>query len=388
MRTPLTSATSQPAATVVSSDFHEAARAFFPELTDLEPVPGHLHLAKITTPGGAWRIHRWPEATPTADVTFSHEVINRARDAGLAVAPGVAEVAAGAGSVLPVGHHLYDALRWQPGAPVPRAEAAWPDPEVAIDLPVVLPPAGFSQVITAMANLHEATLTLTGVPGAPAAPLEMLAGAVQQAQNRHRQSLRLRARREPAIQRWLAKSERLIAAAEPLVVAASQEQALPQTVLHLGLWPGHVLFEGEQLSGLLGWERSAVGSPLLDVAQAILRLQGWNDEAVEMAVASYGDVRAFSPAERRLLAAVAALDAVATTGRLLEQAYSRSDAGRPPTAVRAAVDHMLKSLSELERNLSALETVGKSRRKPWRRDARPASREAGGTRHVRRRRTT
>ena len=166
------------------------------------------------------------------------------------------------------------------------------------------------------------------------------------------------------------------------------DQALPQTVLHLGLWPGHVLFEREQLSGLLGWERSAVGSPLLDLAQAIVRLQGWNDEAVEIALASYAEIRSLSPNERRLLPAVAALDAVATTGRLLEQTYSRADSGRPPTAVRAAVDLMLSSLSSLERNLTSLETVGKSKRTPWNRTTRPAPRADGGKRHVRRRRTT
>ena len=37
--------------------------------------------------------------------------------------------------------------------------------------------------------------------------------------------------------------------------------------------------------GLLGWERVAAGSPLLDIAQATLRLQGWSDEAVEVALA-------------------------------------------------------------------------------------------------------
>jgi aminoglycoside phosphotransferase (APT) family kinase protein len=226
---------------------------------------------------------------------------------------------------------------------------------------------------------------VSGVRDAPAAPLEMLPGAVRQAQARQLQTLRPRARREPALQRWLATSERLIAAAEPLVTAANEEQELPQSALHLGLWPGHVLFERETLSGLLGWERVAVGSPLLDIAQAILRLQGWNDEAVEMALASYGDIRLLSPSERRLLPAVAALDAVASTGRLLEQAFSRADAGRPPTAVRAAIDHMLGSLTSLERNLSSLETVGKSRRTPWRRSARPAHRADGGKPRVRRR---
>jgi aminoglycoside phosphotransferase (APT) family kinase protein len=378
-----------PAPNDVAGDLQEAARAFFPELIDVQAVPGHPNLAHISTPAASWRVHRWPGGTPSRDVTFSHAVIHTARQAGLAVAPEVAGVAsAGAESVQQFGVHLYDAWQWRPGSPVPRADAAWPDAEVRIDLPAVLSPSAFAQVMSQLAHLHAATQPMSTVGDAPVAPLEMLPGAVEQAQARHRQNLRARARHEPALQRWLSTGERLIAVAEPLVTAAHDEQALPQTVLHLGLWPGHVLFEQEQLTGLLGWERVAIGSPLLDIAQAIVRLQGWSDEAVEMAIASYSDVRTLSPSERRLLPAVAALDAVAATGRLLEQTYSRAAAGRPPTAVRAAIDLMLTSLTSLEHNLSALETVGKSRRTPWRRSPRPAPREDGGKRHVRRRRTT
>ena len=350
-----------------------------PELTDIQAVPGHLNLAQISTPTASWRVHRWPGGTPSHDVAFSHAVMQSAREAGLTVAPEMAGIAsAGEESVLQFGGHLFDAWQWQPGSPVPRADAAWPDAEMRIDLPAVLSPPAFAQVISQLAHFHAATQPMSGLGDVPAAPLEMLPGAVQQAQTRHRQNLRARARHEPALQRWLASGERLIAVAEPLVTAAHDQEALPQTVLHLGLWPGHVLFQQEQLTGLLGWERVAMGSPLLDIAQAIVRLQGWHDEAVEMAIASYSDVRSLSPSERRLLPAVAALDAVAATGRLLEQTYSRAAAGRPPTAVRAAIDRMLTSLTSLERQLSALETVGKSRRAPWRRNPRPGPREDGG----------
>jgi aminoglycoside phosphotransferase (APT) family kinase protein len=388
MRAPSASDPSSPDTSVVAEDLQAAARGFFPDLVDLQPVPGHPCLVRVATPEGMWRVHRWPAGTPIRDVTFSHQVIQQARDAGLAVAPEVAALVAHEGnSVLQAGGRLYDASGWQAGAPVLRSEAAWPDPESRMDLPAVLPAAAFGQVISQLAHLHGATHGLAGQRDAPAAPLEMLPGAVRQAQARHLRSLRANARREPAAQRWLATSERLIAAAEPLVIAAIEEQVLPQTVLHLGLWPGHVLFERGELTGLLGWERVAVGAPLLDIGQAILRLQGWTDDAVERAIASYSDVRPLSPNERRLLPAVAALDAVATTGRLLEQAYANANAGRPPSAVRTAVDHMLTSMTSLEQNLSALETVGKSRRTPWRRTARPSPRPDGGTRHVRRRRT-
>jgi aminoglycoside phosphotransferase (APT) family kinase protein len=243
----------------------------------------------------------------------------------------------------------------------------------------------FADVISVTARLHESTTGMAERQGIPAAPLSMLPGAVRQAHGRHLGALRARARREPAIQRWLATGERLMAGAEPIVLAAAEEHGPPASVLHLGLWPAHVLLDEDRLVGLLGWERVAVGSPLLDIAQATLRLQGWSDDAVEAAIATYADVRALSPDERRLLPAVAALDAVATTGRLLEQTYAVEETARPPTALRAAIDMMLRSMTALDRNLIAQATVGKSNRTPWRRGPRPAPPSKGEKTRARRR---
>ncbi len=278
-------------------------------------------------------------------------------------------------------NRFYDAQAWLPGALPPRAEAIWPGLEDRIDIPVVLSSAPFSEVIASVARLHDATAPLAAKGDLPAAPLPLLPGAVRQAHGRHLGALRARARREPAIQRWLATAERLMANAEPVLRAATETQELRVSVLHLGLWPAHVVLDDESVTGLLGWERVAAGSPLLDIAQATLRLQGWSDETVETAIAAYGDVRPLSPEERRLLPAVAALDAVATTGRLLEQTFAVDETARPPTALRAAIDMMLRSMTALDRNLVAQAAVGKSKRTPWRRGPRP-----GRARDIRRRR--
>jgi aminoglycoside phosphotransferase (APT) family kinase protein len=274
---------------------------------------------------------------------------------------------------------------WCPGASQPRAEAAWPDPEDRIDIPAVLSVSTFADVIAAIACLHETTTALAGRREIPTAPLSMLPGAVRQAHGRHLGALRARARREPAIQRWLATGERLMATAEPIVLAAIEVQESSPSVLHLGLWPAHILLNGDALVGLLGWERVAAGSPLLDIAQATLRLQGWSDDSVEAALAGYAETRSLSPAERRLLPAIAALDAVATTGRLLEQTYAVEETARPPTALRAAIEMMLHSMAALDRNLIAQSAVGKSNRTPWRRGPRPTPSQAGGNPRGRRR---
>jgi Ser/Thr protein kinase RdoA (MazF antagonist) len=372
----------------VSEDLLQAARVFFPDYTAVDAIPGHPDVVKITTPTSAGRVRRWPSGVLQEDIAFSHEVMAAARDAGVSVVPGlVSPLTAPDETSLRIGSRRFDAQEWLPGAPPPRAEAVWPNPEDRIDIPVVLSPRAFSAVIAAAARLHDATTIIAARHGIPTAPVSMLPGAVRQAHGRHLAALRARARREPAVQRWLATGERLMAAAEPIVLAAPEDLGPPSSVLHLGLWPAHVLLEGDALSGLLGWERVAAGSPLLDIAQATLRLQGWSDESVEVALGAYGEARPLSPEERRLLPAVAALDAVATTGRLLEQTYAVDETARPPTAARAAIDMMLRSMTALDRSLIAQAAVGKSKRTPWRRGPRPTPTrgQEGGKPRARRR---
>jgi aminoglycoside phosphotransferase (APT) family kinase protein len=370
----------------VSDDLLQAARVFFPDYTAAEAIPGHPDVVKITTPTSMGRVRRWPSGVLETDIAFSHEVLAAARDAGLSSVPRlVSSPTAPDEPSQRIGGRRFDAQEWLPGAPPPRSEAAWPNPEDRIDIPVVLSPAAFSAVIAAAARLHDATTTIAARQDIPTALLSMLPGAVRQAHGRHLAALRARARREPAVQRWLATGERLMAAAVPIVLATPEDPGLPASVVHLGLWPAHVLLESDALTGLLGWERVAAGSPLLDIAQATLRLQGWSDESVEVALGAYGEARSLSPEERRLLPAVAALDAVATTGRLLEQTYAVDETARPPTAVRAAIDMMLRSMTALDRGLVAQATVGK--RTPWRRASRPTPTRVheGGKSRARRR---
>jgi Ser/Thr protein kinase RdoA (MazF antagonist) len=376
------------AAQSVSDDLLQAAQAFFPNLTAVEAIAGHPDIVRIVTPTGSGRVRRWPAGTLAADIAFSREVMATASAAGLTAVPQVVmPQTAPDESSLRIGGRHFDAQMWLPGTPPPRPEASWPNPEDRIDIPVALTPVAFSAVIAAAARLHDATTALAEWPGIPTAPLSMLPGAVRQAHGRHLAALRARARREPAIQRWLATGERLMAAAEPIVVTATADLGLSTCVLHLGLWPAHVLLEGDSLTGVLGWERVAAGSPLIDIAQATLRLQGWSDEAVEFALGAYAETRPLSPEERRLLPAVAALDAVATTGRLLEQTYAVEETARPPTALRAAIDMMLRSMTALDRSLIEQSTVGKSKRTPWRRGPRPTPTRVreGGKSHARHR---
>jgi hypothetical protein len=280
-----------------------------------------------------------------------------------------------------IGGHLFDAQQWLPGAQVDGAEIAWPSRDDRVDVPVAIPHEAFTQVITALGKLHAASEGLSTTKGAPSAALGLLPGAVGAAQQRQVNTLRSRARFVPAIQRWLATGERLLATATPVIERATEQGNLSTTVLHLGMWPAHVLLQEGQVSGLLGWERAAVGSPLLDLAQATLRLRGWTDDAVETTVGYYSDIRDLTPDERRLFPAVAALDVVATTGRLLEQTFLTGSDERPPLPLRAAVEMMIRSMNAVERSL--LGPVER-KKKVWDYN-RPPQRPRGGSSRDRRR---
>ncbi len=366
----------------VAPDIAQAAQTFFPELTEVASIAGRPNLARISAPSGLWRVRRWPEGTPESDVAFSHQVMGLARGAGLQTVPALFAPGDGADGALRIANRLIDAQRWLPGAPPARAESAWPGPDDRIEMPVALPRDVFAGIITVLAHLHEATAALATTSGIPAAPLHLLPGAVREAQGRHLSALRAKARQEPAIQRWISTGERLLEQAEAIVLAATRDRELPGAVLHLGLWPVHVLIDDGDVSGILGWERVAAGSPLLDIAQVTLRLQGWSDDAVETALGAYADVRELAPDERRLLPAVAALDAVATTGRLLEQTHAVKETARPPSALRAAIDMMLGSMAAIERNLN----VEPRKRRTWvRKEGQGRRRPKGGAPRERRR---
>src|SRR5687768_8557414 len=106
-----------------AEDLQLAARAFFPDLTGIDPIEGHPDIARVTTPSRPWRIRRWPEGTRQTEIALSHEVMDQARRAGLSI---VAEVATMPDDAERAGLHLngrfYDAQQWLPGETPPRAE--------------------------------------------------------------------------------------------------------------------------------------------------------------------------------------------------------------------------------------------------------------------------
>ena len=330
--------------TPIPADLREAAGLLLPAPLGLALLPGRDDLAKATAANGDWCVSRWPAGTTEARVAGAHAAMAAARGPLGPLVPAVAARPDGAGAAAHVGAHQFDAWSWLPGAPQQPTAARWPEPGDRVRLPGVLPDAAFADCVAAIGRLHAATEAGPRPAALPDLPLPGLVVSVRQAWAQQRGVLRPLAVRTPAVQRWLALGERTLPAAEALLEGASPALLGGRAVVHLGLWPGHALLADGRLSGLLGWEAAAWGAPLLDLAQAVVRLRGWSAAGVEVALAAYGDERRLDAEARRLLPAVGVLDLVASTGALLVAAHATGRPEQPPTALRVAIRGMVASL--------------------------------------------
>lgn len=324
-----------------------AARAFVPDGGDPEPVAGRDHLLRVRSADGAWVIRRLPADAPPERIAAVHALLGWIAAEGVLAAPVPRALPDGA-TLLTLEGARYEARSWLPGRAPTRAAVAYPEPDRWLNLPAPLPEEAFAQVVAAIARLHAASAAASprALPRLPAAPLSGLPAAVRASWQDALRRLRPIAPRTPPAQRWIATAERAVPAAEAALEAAPPPPAGLSVVAHLDLWPGHVLLGDEDaLVGVLGWDRAAFGSPLLDLAQAAVRLRGWSASSAEETIAAQGSVRPLAAEERRILPALAALDAVAVAGRLLVAAYAPPpDAPAPPTALRQAAGRAIESL--------------------------------------------
>lgn len=359
-----------PADDLLATELREAARTFYPEASETRPLAGRDHLLRVETGSGPRVVRRWSADVPGTRIDASVTLLDRLAASGFPTP--IPDRLPDGGAILRLGRHRYDARTLLPGAPPARGAVGYPDPDRWLNLPVVLDEPAYAETIRTLARLHQET---TGTPpaGLPLAPLAGLPAAVETAWTETRARLRPIAPRTPAAQRWLAAGERLLPAAQAVLAAVDPSLLAPSAVVHLNAWPGHVLLaEDESVTGLLGWELAAFGTPLLDLAQAIVRLRGWGAVAVEETVAAQGDVAALAPELRRLLPAVAGFDLVATTGRLLVAAYAPGpQAPAPPSALRQAAARLVETMETATASLAQSQAKrGTTRRaRPWRRPA-------------------
>lgn len=365
-----------------------AATRFFPDATSVESAAGRAHLVRVETPSGTWAVRRWPAGTPQERVDFVHEVLRESRAAGIDFVPDVTVAASDGSTVLALDGRLYDAESWLPGRAPLRGPDLLDERGRGINRPSPLSAATLMSAVRAIATWHGSTESLAARENVPQAPLDAALRAVRASWEEQRQRLRPLAPRTTHIQRWIRTGEVVLAAATEALAGADFLRSRPTVVGHLNLWPAHLLvsrFEGqERITGMLDFAESAASSPLIDLAQLISHFNGWTGAAAEDAIGAYADVRTLAPEERRLLPAVAGLDLVAETGRLLTLGYATRaivESGGGDT-IRAGAASLLLSLEAIAPAVQRGDRPEPSKARKWEygpRRSGPAARRRPGS---------
>lgn len=87
------------------------------------------------------------------------------------------------------------------------------------------------------------------------------------------------------------------------VVEAVQNEVVPLQVCHGDLWHEHVLFVGDEVSGILDFGAMKFDSPVSDLARLLGSLAGDDAQAWHIGLAAYQQVRPLCASELRLLTA-------------------------------------------------------------------------------------
>lgn len=247
-----------------------------------------------------WRLHalrgtlcarRWPAEGPSPEqLARIHAVLAQVERKGFALVPGPIVTRSGA-TIVTSGGRLWELARWMPGAP----DTTYPLLSLRLEA-----------ALAALASFHLAAAT----GGAPM-PSPALAQRLQRIERLTAGELeRLTSAARPEV--W---PEGMAVARRHLelfpLAAPGVERALRST---LGLrtpllpcirdiWSEHVLFVGNEVSGLIDFGAMRMESPAGDVARLLGSLVGDDVAGWQRGLAAYQTVRPLSPAEREQVAA-------------------------------------------------------------------------------------
>jgi Ser/Thr protein kinase RdoA (MazF antagonist) len=301
-------------------------------------------------------LRQWPEGTSPAQVD--------------AIAQVLAVMHAGAGDVIPVIRphatddramattvkgRQYSAITWLQGRPLGRFGGYVDADGNPITLP--LPESSHAdevivQVAAAIARAHAASEDVRRAD-LPVYTIATLMERVRKYWFEQRKVLGDKAADERDIRRWLRCGNRIIPTTSDLIRNEPAQLTDTSVVIHTDLWPENILITGQgterQLTGIVGWRHMSSGSPVLDLAQLTVYMQGWSAALTESIIESYATNRHLRPDQRRLVPAVASLMMVETVGKLLTLNYldSRMIGHEATSVLRSGMKTLLDSLERI-----------------------------------------
>lgn len=346
--------------------FIEAVDRLVRDHGEVTPVSHAPEVLRVETAAGPLRAKRWPAGSTADGIAAERRILTALHDAGLAFIPAPIAGPGGVDSIAIEGGTRVDVQTWVPGAPPIRANRPSP-----ASVPGSCSLEQLAVVVTGLARVHEAGAPLVEARALSLAPLTDYHQAVAREARVTRERLQPYIRQSPHLRAWLRAADRIVPEAATAIGTLVEGNARRLVASHLRVWPEHVLFlrqEGEpHLGGIVGWSGAGASSPLVDLAQAIIRLRGWSKEASETAIGAYMEGGALLPEERRALPVVVGLDLVLVMARLLVARLEPPRGGEwiDGPGIRAALDKQAIAADMIAPLLSGFDEVAPPYRRVW-----------------------
>lgn len=319
-------------------------------------TPATRPFVHMVGPGGDVLLRQWPEGTSPDRIAAVARVLDAMHQQAGGIVPAMVQNPNEPESVIGVvKDRLYTAQTWQPGRPLGRFGGTFTPDGDPITLP--LPESAHAnavidQLAGAIAQCHAATEAVDQ-SNLPTATIAAMMERMRKYWFEQRKVLGDKAADQRDIRRWLRCGNRVVPTASDLLRNEANSLHDTSVVLHHDLWPENVLITGQdtsrQLTGIVGWNHMAAGSPVLDLAQLTVNMQGWSAALTESIVESYSGQRHLRPDQRRLIPAVAGLMLVETVGKLLTMNYldPRMIGHESTSVIRSGMKTMLDSLERV-----------------------------------------
>jgi len=291
--------------------------------------PADGALVHTTGPAGDVVLRRWPAEASAARIHFTAEALDLAHAATGGLVPTIDPVPGKPEErSLLVRGHRFSRSPYLPGRPLGRYGGFRTPSGETIDVPLHESTEVHALVASVARLIGEVHVATGSVATRRAAPVLTLAAKLREVRNvwfEQRKLLGDKAAEQRDIRRWLRCGNRIIPTCSDLLRNEEAQLTDRSVVLHGDLWPAHVLVQGRDeartITGLVGWTSATAGSPVLDLAALAVHMRGWSAALTEAVVESYSEVAPLTPAQRRLVPVVAALDLVARVAWLLQLAY-------------------------------------------------------------------
>jgi Ser/Thr protein kinase RdoA (MazF antagonist) len=312
-----------------------AAETFVPGGV-IEPVGGRSWLVSATTGGERFSVRQLDPGLPGARVELVHELLS------LPELQHATRLIAAEGT----GAHAFDVRAWMTGDVLGNAI---PGPNWrTLHLPGELQTDQLGRIATSLGEFHHDVSSASLLARAPRFRAREWLNGVRRGLELDARLLSGELRKESRARRWLTASRPLLASAETSLEQVGYLRDEQLVIAHLNLWGSHLVRQADRVS-FLDFATIAAAPAIVDIAQLIARNGPWSDDRVELVLNCYAEANALSPLQRRVLPWLAALDAVASCGRLLVRATTERDPlpERDQRAIFNAIDPQLGLLQSL-----------------------------------------